>query len=89
MNPVSPRDVARFQANHKTREDVEMQVTSPRGCESVFSLTSCAGSRAHLYHMAEVSAVASNGGSNNVHASPGGRSAGFVERPSLAKVKVS
>nr|KAG5708011.1 hypothetical protein BaRGS_025149 [Batillaria attramentaria] len=69
----------------RKKSEVGMEVTSPCSCESVFSLTSVTGSRAHLYRMADadVTAVAVNVSSerNNSTAS--------IDRPSLSKVKAS
>ena len=76
------------QVSQKRRAEVEMEVTSPSGCESVFSLTSSAGSRAHLYRMADASAPIATHGANNGHAGLPNHSTGIVDRPSLAKVKV-
>ncbi|XP_076449425.1 adenylate cyclase type 2-like isoform X2 [Babylonia areolata] len=39
--------------HHNHNHHPPMEVTGPSGCENVFSLTSCAGSRAHLYRLAD------------------------------------
>ncbi|KAK7498928.1 hypothetical protein BaRGS_00009737 [Batillaria attramentaria] len=74
-----------LQISSRKKSEVGMEVTSPCSCESVFSLTSVTGSRAHLYRMADadVTAVAVNVSSerNNSTAS--------IDRPSLSKVKAS
>ncbi|XP_070200444.1 adenylate cyclase type 2-like [Littorina saxatilis] len=86
--------MTKHMVNQRARAESEMEVTSPSGVESVFSLTSCAGSRAHMYRMSDSSATVAatiNGHVNNFHKDHrnSNSTTSSVDRPSLAKVKTS